>query len=478
MTPVNLSAMNYQLNLTSNPSWSNLRGADYQPKALCGCNVGSLAPPTSSFSEIRSNGWNLIKVYLSWNAYVNNTPAFMSSLNDVANSAESQGIYVIYTMGATANSPCNDNVWPCAMYANYGGTGPTPQFWNALWANQIMYDGTDSWTAQWNSFWLPIINAVDSNPSTLGYEILNEPQNPGGAPLSQLQNYNQFFAQKMRLAIQSSHYVMFMAPCPACGYNLNSSTPISVAPTGISNLAIDFHNYADYSSVDQAGPYFAMYSQVSQQLNIPVLIGEWAVCGISSPDTCASMSQSAAGPVVQAYENYFHQYGFANTYFDWECGSGYWGLLQKTTCNQYWLDTDIVSSQGSSTGSTTTTSTQTTSTINSSTTASKTSMSTHTTSSESTTTSITSSSSISTILNTPSQVPFSSTSSAANSHPAPPQSNLIIGIISAASSSRDLPAAYGLATYEVFLIAGLFGVLMIHRRSFKLNSRGNHGWHW
>ena len=338
------------------PIWSTLRGVDYN-NMLCGCNVQSITPPLSSFSMISGSGWNLVKVYLSWVSYENNPFAYISNLQQVASSADSNGIYVIYTMGATTNAGANDTVWPYAMYnvCNNGDAGQCPAFWSALYANQIT---SDDWSAQWNNFWVPVINAIGSNPSTLGYEILNEPLNPASAPVSQIQSYNQFFAGKMRSLISPSQYVLFMGTCnnpDACGYGGSGSLAVAQeAPSGFSNVAIDFHNYADYTTASPgqgAASDFAYYAQAGQQLNMAVLIGEWAVCGSSYPDTCSTITQSQASQVVQIYEGLIKQYGFANTYFDWDkanqvspSGGNLLKLLNQNG-QQYWLDTDIVNAQ-------------------------------------------------------------------------------------------------------------------------------------
>lgn len=343
----------------STPSFSSLRGVDYN-SMLCGCNIQSITPPPSSFSMISSSGWNLIKVYLSWVTYQNNPSTYITNLKAVASSAESNGIYVIYNMGATADAGCSDNVWPCTMYniCNNGDAGPCPAFWSALYANQIT---PDDWSAQWNNFWSPIINAVGSNPSTLGYEILNEPLNPGSAPASQIQQYNQYFAGKMRSVMSSSQYVLFMGTCnnpDACGYGGSGSLGVvQQAPTGLSNIAIDFHRYADNSTINPGGGAssdFAYYAEAGQELNMPVLIGEWAVCGLSYPDTCSTITQSQATQVVQSYEGLFQQYGFANTYFDWDeanqispSGGNLMKLLNQNG-QQYWLDSAIEQYQGPS----------------------------------------------------------------------------------------------------------------------------------
>src|SRR5487761_170391 len=356
------SLQTYRQSSASAPSWSALRGVDYQP--LCGCPSAPIQPPLSTLSMVHSSGWNLIKTYLSWQSLESNSN-YISSLKAEASAAQANGLYVIYNLGdGNQGPPCTNTVWPCGILNAYGGS-ETAQFWNDLWANNIQYEGTNIWNAEWKNFWLPVIQAIGSNPSTLGYEIMNEPRNNGLAPVSEIQSYNQFIASRMRSVISPSQYIVFMGVCSnpsSCGYGGSGSLQVEQqAPTEISNMAIDFHNYADPSNLD-AFPY---YFQASQELNMPVLIGEWAPCSPSG--TCSTITQSQAVSNISLFEGLFKEYGFANTYFGWQVanqvsptGGNLLKLLNQNQ-QQYWVDTAIEKYQGPSitvTFTTTSTTTQ------------------------------------------------------------------------------------------------------------------------
>lgn len=332
---------------------SHLRGANYNPYPLCACGIGTANPsPSTAFSEMESNGWNYAKVYLSWGEILSDS-SYLSTLSSIASNAASNGIYVIYTLGALAgacNSPDN-NFWPSAITNSYGGC-PTSQFWQAYLTDGITDGGQSVWNAEWSQFWTPVINQIDSSSSTYGYEIINEPEQGSGVTNAQMQAYFQFFANKLQSNIASNHMILFEGGCPsACGYSTNTADAEAQAPTGISNLAIDEHNYADYSTssasanVAAASSYFSAYNSISTSLGIPVLIGEWGVCGISSPGTCKITTNSWAQTIVQGYEQYFHQYGFANSYWQLGCANGWYDLL-TTGCTQNTLSSYIVQYQG------------------------------------------------------------------------------------------------------------------------------------
>jgi hypothetical protein len=485
----------------SPPSWSALRGVDYQPDIICGCNVGSQDPGVSSFSEISANGWNLVKVYLGWAPIVTDG-SYISTVSSISTDLKNTKQYIIWDFGKNTAT-----FWPSAVLQPYGGT-PNTAFWNAFWVDSITYDGTDVWNAIWNSFWSPVITAVDSNPYTLGYQIMNEPENPGNAPLSELKAFNQFIANKMQAKIAVNHYILFMGPCPSCGYDLDTLTPETVAPTGITHLAIEFHHY-DYTTMSS---YALTYRQVSKALGgIPVLIGEWAACAGSTTDSslCSAMTQAGAGTAIQTFEQNFKQYGFSNTYFAWECGSGLWGLLQKSTCSQYFVDNDIVQYQGaattttssgglstSSSSTTTSTSSSSITTTSTSSTSSKTtsrssssSTSSTTDSSESTSetlsstttsgsSSINSTYTLTTTQNSSSQASNgqgqtidNSTSPSSTSSSSLDRS--VMGMLAVLSPAKNPPVAYGFATYELFL-SGALGFAMISFRKREITNT----WRW
>jgi hypothetical protein len=362
------------LGSSSPPPFSSLGGVDYQPDTLCSCPSGSIAPPISTFPMLHQSGWNLIKVYLGWNT-LESDPTYVNTLEQIASEAQSNGLYVIYTLGdgnQGTGANCNNTVWPCGVVGSYCSTTlnqcETAQFWNDLWSDSIQYEGTDIWSAEWQHFWTPIINATESNPSTLGYELMNEPRNKGGAPLSEIQKYNQFFATRISSVIKSNQVVIFMGTCPSCGYDLNATVPETEAPTGIYNLAIDFHDYLGQPSVSQQDQYFAYYSNVGKYLHVPVLIGEWGACSLDQ--TCdpngVPISQTQATQNIQTAESNFQQYGFANTYFAWQVANDVspngGNLLKLLNQNQqeYWVDSAIIKYQsfnGSCTCTSTTSST-------------------------------------------------------------------------------------------------------------------------
>lgn len=325
-------------NISGNFSWSLLFGANYAwgPLGIQCC----ANPPATDFPIMHSLGFNLIRVPLSWNVYEQNPSAYMGYLNQVANEADALGMHILYDAHTSGSNAEPGFFFPSSLSSQYGNGS---SFFYAWWTQQVSYNGQPGWNAVWNDFWTPVIQTVNSHPSTMGYEIENEPH-PDGANLSDLQAYNQFIANHMQAI--TNKYVVFMGPY----VSLDTLSDGLVAPTGITNLVMDVHCYIGTSTQPDACAQnggikqnLASVSNLEKSLGIHILIGEWAVC---NPGGC-TVTQSQASSIIQQYVTQFRQYGFANTYWVWKCDTdsatvGQTDLLTAYPgCNTYWLDTEL-----------------------------------------------------------------------------------------------------------------------------------------
>lgn len=528
ISPLSSADLTLNNNGASSIDWSSLKGVNYIWSSL-GIEDGSLTPATT-FPTIAGFGWDLIRVPVSWQAYLANPSSYTGYLQQVASQANSNGIYVIYDFhaGGTYNT---GKAFPSSLLSQYSDDNT---FYAAWWTNQVNFNGQTGWSAIWNTFWKPLVQAVDSQSSTLGYEIMNEPPMVSGMTSANMQQYNTYIAQQIRTI--SSKTIVFMGPysCVGCGKITGSAPILSVAPTGTSNIAIDAHEYSS-SSISSD---FSAWQTASQQLGgIPVWIGEWAVC-----NGC-TMSQSQAQSTIQSYENAFHQYNFANTYWMWSCGTTQINLLDSS-CQTYWIDTLIQQAQGSTVMSSSTkqtsTSVSTTSSFTSSITTTKSTLSTSTTQSSTTSySSITASTTLSkissTLTTTSSQISSTSSSTSSSSSSASltqpntstvssfsqnavsststslsssyssttqthtnngnhsgqnkrnslssttdstVSSNPIVGLLSMLSQSKDPPLAFGFASYEIALVFGLPLALWTARKNDYDGGKNISGWRW
>ena len=91
-------------------------------------------------------------------------------------------------------------------YPKGGGGGPgdpVAEEWWTDWFNRDVTNaaGIDGWTLQ-ADFLKEIVNAVDSHPSTLGYELLNEPRIYSIDQWEKVGNYNTFLTDELRKVTQ------------------------------------------------------------------------------------------------------------------------------------------------------------------------------------------------------------------------------------------------------------------------------------
>jgi hypothetical protein len=164
-----------------------------------------------SFKLISEAGMNHIRYVFYWEAYERNPQLFMNELDTVAMFADKWKLNVLYDNHQYHTSswldPKNGTGFPEYLFRNNidassliyrMGSGGEPkhesaQVWWSKWWDRSIKDaeGNDGWTRQAN-FLKRIIQEVDEHPSTLGYEILNEPQIHKDNQWSKVGTYNTF----------------------------------------------------------------------------------------------------------------------------------------------------------------------------------------------------------------------------------------------------------------------------------------------
>src|ERR671936_461883 len=172
-----------------------------------------------SFRILSQAGMNHVRFVLYWEAYDKDPSAFINELATVARAADKWGIKVLYDNHQFHTSSWlntrNGTGFPESLFKNnptaypYGsGGGPrylTAKVWWTNWWNRAIKDasGTDGWTLQAN-FLKKIVNTVDNHPSTLGYEILSEPQVHSIDEWSKIGTYNTFMVNQLRTLTQKT----------------------------------------------------------------------------------------------------------------------------------------------------------------------------------------------------------------------------------------------------------------------------------
>src|SRR6266511_31642 len=146
-----------------------------------------------------------------WESYVKNPVQFIKEIEQVADTADKYGIKVLYD-----NHQFHTSSWlnidrgtgfPTFLFTNttlyQQDAGGSPKsvaaktWWINWWNNAIRINGTDGWRLQ-SDFLKKVVSAVDKHTSTLGYEILSEPQVNNVNQWSKIGKYNTFMTNELR----------------------------------------------------------------------------------------------------------------------------------------------------------------------------------------------------------------------------------------------------------------------------------------
>ena len=241
-----------------------------------------------SFRLMSQAGMDHVRYVFYWEAYEKNPSLFMSEITTAAKAADKWGIKVIYDNHQFHTSswlePGRGNGFPISLFKNNStaypeGGGGAPKYqsakvwWHDLWNRSIKdTNGTDAWTRQAN-FLKTIVNAVDKFPSTLGYEILNEPQVHYSDEWQKIGNYNTFITNELRSLTQKT--IFFSQQIPA-GTKDPPENMAKMAPANKTNVI--FKVSGGYG-VPAPGNYFdkrfTLYLKTAQLMGLPLYIGEW-----------------------------------------------------------------------------------------------------------------------------------------------------------------------------------------------------------
>lgn len=337
----------------SSVDWSGLVGVNYKHFVLSQ-DHGIGGPPSVEFPVMKAMGFNVIRVPFSWGDYDNDPIGFLAKVDDISNYADANRISVYWVFFGTGE---NDNYdFPSWLTAAYGGE-TNQAFLSAWWENQVAYHGESGWILMMKDFWTPIIQHTDSHPSTIGYEMFNEPTT-FSVPNSSVQICYQYFATQMRTMTQKA--VIFMA---ANSYGkISPSDLTAVAPTGISNIVADLHFYENWTP-SQVQSYLGPQVSALRGIGInQIIIGEWGPNGQTGQ--WKSNSNPAVNNGLQAMANahadafsflnntepVFRSLGLGNTYWKWDDTKGdpiCDGWLDLLDCNaQPWWYTYLLAEEG------------------------------------------------------------------------------------------------------------------------------------
>jgi len=320
-------------------NWSQLRGVNYNWSPLWTDTGGGAPAPSASLPEMQANGgMNFVRQPIFWssNHWDNSSDIsiYLSALQTLANEADKLGFSVVYDFhsGSHACGDCTVRLFPTIVETDSRCTGD-PCFIDAYETNGFDVGSQSVWAYQMTNFWEPIIEQVDSHPSTIGYELWNEPPTSG----STLEAYHTYFANQMR-------------DCTACGTNApltdkaivfgsadyDTEPSSSIAPPAAdcnspyAGCVIDVHLYQDSDPTN----VIASFASTASSMGDPIILGEF---GLNSGGSPISLSNSQAQTLVHEYVSAAKNYGLGIAKWYWNCYEGTdqamdWDSLLTPSC--------------------------------------------------------------------------------------------------------------------------------------------------
>jgi hypothetical protein len=243
----------------------------------------------TSFKDIsKANIVDHVRYRFYWESYVRNSSAFLKEIEDVAKTADKYGIKVVYD-----NHQFHTSSWlnagrgtgfPPYFFADHAlyeqDSGGTPKsavsqtWWTNWWNNAMIVNGTDGWTLQLE-FLKKIVNITDKHPSTLGYEILSEPQVHSEDQWAKIGKYNTFMTDELRkLTNKTIIYSMNIPIDLKSSINVDATNLAKMTPQNKQNVVFKFSLYGIPNDGYQSDK-LQLFENASRIAGVPLYIGEW-----------------------------------------------------------------------------------------------------------------------------------------------------------------------------------------------------------
>src|SRR5215217_1190167 len=243
-----------------------------------------------SFKILSEAGMNHARFVLFWESYVKDPASFMSELNAVAKAADKWGIKVIYDNHQFHTSswlnPERGTGFPSFLFENNliysSGSGGSPTYqtakvwWTDWWNRSTKYaNGSDGWTLL-ADFLKKIVTTVDAHPSTLGYEILSEPQVHNIDQWEKIGNFNTFITNELRTLTQKTIAYSMNIPIELdTPRGVNSENLAKMAPADKTNVVFKITVYGLPERDNYQEFKFDVLIKAAQIAGVPIYVGEW-----------------------------------------------------------------------------------------------------------------------------------------------------------------------------------------------------------
>jgi hypothetical protein len=243
-----------------------------------------------SFRLISEAGMNHVRFVFYWESYVRNPGNFMLELKSVAQAADKHNVNVIYDNHQFHTSswfnPQRGTGFPSFLFQNNtaypAGNGGSPKYapanawWTDWWDRAVKHtNGTDGWSLQ-ADFLKKIVGTLDSHKSTLGYEILSEPQVHNADQWEKIGKYNTFMVNELRkLTNKVLVYSMNIPVDLKSPINLTPENLAKMKPQNSTNMVFKISIYGLPTESSYQRDRINTFIQSSNITGVPIYVGEW-----------------------------------------------------------------------------------------------------------------------------------------------------------------------------------------------------------
>jgi hypothetical protein len=255
--------------------------------------ANEIVPPPNYYEEsfrlIHDAGLNHVRYLLYWESFVRNPSLFMQELETVADTADRWGIKVLYD-----NHQWHTSSWlesratgfPSFLFTNNpqlemesgGNTNDEgARIWWTDWWNRSVKDanGNDGWTLL-SGFLTGLVDALDSHPSTVGYEILSEPQIHSDDQWEKVGQFNTFMVNELRKVTQKTIAFSQQVPASINAENIDviPENQAKMVPADKSNVVFKISLYGVSTDSFQKARLDGLV-EAAQLMGVPIYVGEW-----------------------------------------------------------------------------------------------------------------------------------------------------------------------------------------------------------
>ena len=242
-----------------------------------------------SFKLIHDAGLNHVRYLLYWESYVRNPSLFLQELETVADAADRWGIKVLY----------DNHQWHTSSWLESRATGfpsflfeSNPQLemdsggntnddsakvWWTDWWNRSVRDvnGNDGWSLL-SGFLTELVSALDNHQSTVGYEILSEPQIHSDDQWEKVGQFNTFMVNELRKVTQKTIAFSQQVPASINAQNIDVTpeNQAKMVPVNKDNVVFKISLYGVSTDSFQKARLDGLV-EAAQLMGVPVYVGEW-----------------------------------------------------------------------------------------------------------------------------------------------------------------------------------------------------------